>query len=281
MRISAHVLVKNEERYLWFAVQSVIKYMDKVLIWDTGSSDATVGIIKELLKEFPQKIEFKELREIDIEEFAKARQQMLESTKSDWVFILDGDEVWWDDSIRELVDIIQNNGHNLDSIVSRYINLVGDIFHHQEEAAGQYSIDGKKGHLTIRAMNMKIPGLHAANPHGRQAYFDAQKIPVQNLEKKRRVHQEKIGYLHFTHLIRSDTRADDLKVPKRDFKYKKELGIPFPYDYFYPEVFFKPRPKIVQSPWVRMDQSFKQKAQLLTPLRKLKRRLIPNFKSGY
>jgi hypothetical protein len=206
---------------------------------------------------------------------------MLDVTKSDWVFILDGDEVWWEESIAELSDIIQQKGNSIDTIVSRYINLVGDIFHHQEEAAGQYSIDGKKGHLTIRAMNMRIPGLHASNPHGRQAYFDKTKTPVQELEKKRRVHQEKIGYLHFTHLIRSDTRADDLKVPKRDFKYKKELGIPFPFDYFYPEVFFIPRPKVVQSPWTLMDQGFKNTAKILTPLRKLKRRLIPNLKSGY
>lgn len=281
MRITCHCLVKNEERYVWYAVNSVAKHMDKIMIWDTGSSDNTIAIIRELEKLYPKQIDFKQVGEISIERFAEMRQKMIEETKADWMFVLDGDEVWWDDSIQELVDLIQAKGESLDSIVSRYVNVIGDIYHFQEELAGQYKIDGQKGHLTIRAMSMNIPGLHAANPHGRQAYFDKENVPVQNLNKARRRFQEKLAYMHFTHLVRSDTLADDLKVPKRDIKYKKELGTPFPLDYYYPESFFRPKPKIVQSPWVTMDQSFKLKSQILTPLRKLKRRLIPNRKSGY
>lgn len=281
MRIWAHVLVKNEERYLWYAVNSIAKYMDKIMIWDTGSSDNTISIIHELEKEYPKQIEYKQVGEVTIDQFADTRQKMIESTKSDWMFILDGDEVWWEDSIRELIDIIQSKGQELDSIVSKYVNVVGDIFHFQEERAGQYKIDGKKGQLTIRAMNMHIPNLHAANPHGTQAYLDENEVPIQNMNKKRRMFQKELGYIHFTHLIRSDSLQEDLKVPKRNIKYKKELGTPFPLDYFYPEVFFKPRPKIVASPWVTMDTEFKVKSQLLTPLRKLKRMLIPNRKSGY
>jgi glycosyltransferase involved in cell wall biosynthesis len=281
MKVWSHTLVKNEERYLWFAINSVARYMDKIMIWDTGSSDQTVTVIKELKKLYPHKIEFKEVGEVDINEFADIRQKMVEETKSDWIFILDGDEVWWDDSIRELIELVDSRGENLESVVSRYVNVIGDIYHHQEERAGQYQIDGKKGHLTIRAMNARIPGLHAANPHGKQAYFDESGTPVQNRDRKKRRFQEKLGYMHFTHLIRSDTLEDDLKVPKRNIKYKKELGIPFPLDYYYPEVFFRSKPKIIQSPWVTMSQEFKWKSQILTPLRKLKRRFVPNTRSGY
>ncbi len=281
MKIWSHILVQNEERYLWYAVNSVAQYMDKIMIWDTGSSDNTIAIITELEKKYPKQIEFKEVGEVSIHEFATMRQRMLDETKSDWIFILDGDEVWWDDSIKELVDIIQTKGDTLDSIVSKYVNVIGDIFHYQDEQAGQYTIDGQRGHLTIRAMNMSIEGIHAANPHGRQGYFDKNDTAVQDLPKSGRKFQEMTGYMHFTHLIRSDTLAEDLKVPKRDIKYKKELGNPFPLDYFYPEVFFRPKPKIVPSPWKTMDKSFKIQSQILTPLRKLKRRFIPNLKSGY
>lgn len=281
MKIWSHTLVKNEERYLWFAVQSVAKYMDKMMIWDTGSSDQTVAIIKELQNLYPNKIEFKSIGEVSIERFSEIRQKMIEETKSDWVFILDGDEVWWDDSIAKLIELIDSKGKNIDSIVNKYVNVIGDIFHYQEERAGQYKIDNVKGHITIRAMNMVIPGIHAANPHGKQAFFDETKTPVQNLNPKRRVFLEPLGYMHFTHVVRSDTREDDLKVPKRDIKLKRELGIPFPLDYYYPEVFFRPKPKIVPSPWVTMDQSFRWQSKVLTPLRKFKRRFIPNTKSGY
>lgn len=52
--ITVHTLVKNEERYLWFAVTSVIDYVDKMLLWDTGSTDRTIQLIKELKKRYPQ-----------------------------------------------------------------------------------------------------------------------------------------------------------------------------------------------------------------------------------
>ena len=50
MKVWAHTLVKNEERYIWYAVMSVIDWVDKILIWDTGSTDKTVEIIKEIEK---------------------------------------------------------------------------------------------------------------------------------------------------------------------------------------------------------------------------------------
>ena len=50
MSVWVHTLVKNEERYIWYSVMSVIDYIDKILIWDTGSTDKTVDIIKEILE---------------------------------------------------------------------------------------------------------------------------------------------------------------------------------------------------------------------------------------
>ena len=47
-KIWAHTLVKNEERFIWFSVMSVIVNVDKVLIWDTGSTDDTVKIIQKI-----------------------------------------------------------------------------------------------------------------------------------------------------------------------------------------------------------------------------------------
>ncbi len=116
--IWAHTLVRNEERYLWYAVMSAINYVDKILIWDTGSTDKTVEIIEKIQKIYPHKIKFREIGEVDIDEFTSVRQQMLDETKSDWVLILDGDEVWWDDSIRKVVDKIQKQGAKLETIVN-------------------------------------------------------------------------------------------------------------------------------------------------------------------
>jgi len=72
-------------------------------------------------------------------------------------------------------------------------------------------------------------------------------------------------YLHASFLTRS---SKDLK------KIKYEIGEIFPKDFYYPEVFFKPRPDIVPSPWKSMDLKYKFRAFIETPFKKLKRRLI-------
>lgn len=277
MTITAHALVKNEERYLWYSVMSVINYVDKVFIWDTGSTDKTPQIIKEIEKAKPGKVYFKEVGEVDINEFTSVRQKMLDETDSDWFILVDGDEVWWEDSIKEMVSIINGKGDSLDSIVNKYINLIGDIYHYQEEKAGNYVFDGKKGHLNIRATNRKIPMLHFQNPHGQLALVDGEGRSIQERDKKRRVHMY-FSYLHFTNVIRSGD--NDLLVPKRHQKLKYEIGIPFPKDFYYPEVFFRDKPDVVPSPWTRMDRRFLLRASFESPMRKIKRKFIKS-KSGY
>ena len=39
-------LIFNEDKYIWFAVKSVIDYVDKILIWDSGSTDRTEEVVK-------------------------------------------------------------------------------------------------------------------------------------------------------------------------------------------------------------------------------------------
>ncbi|OGM04444.1 hypothetical protein A2715_05060 [Candidatus Woesebacteria bacterium RIFCSPHIGHO2_01_FULL_39_32] len=280
MKIWAHSLVRNEERYLWFAVTSVIDYVYKVLLWDTGSSDNTLNIIRELRKAFPNKIDFKQVREVDKDKFTLMRQKMLDQTKSDWVILVDGDEVWWDDSIKKIVETIHSKGNSLETLVHGYYNVIGDIYHYQEEKAGRYTIDGHVGHLTIRAINQKIPGLHFGKPHGQQGIFDSKERLIQDRDKKKRFFIDEKLYLHFTHMIRSSSLKDDLKVMKRDIKAKHELGTPFPLDFYYPEVFFKPRPDIVHLPWSKMGSRYFLRAFFETPLRKFKRRVFKG-KSGY
>ena len=48
MKIWAHTLVKNEEKFVWYSVMSIISHVEKVLLWDTGSTDNTPEILKEL-----------------------------------------------------------------------------------------------------------------------------------------------------------------------------------------------------------------------------------------
>jgi len=281
MSVWVHTLVRNEEKYVWFAVMSVIDYVDRVLLWDTGSEDKTIEIIKEIKKLYPSKISFREVKQRDIYEFTHLRQEMLDSTKSDWFMIVDGDEVWWDSAIKEVAGVIRKKGSKIESIVNRYYNVIGDIYHCQDESAGRYRIDGKTGHLTIRASSKKISGIHFSKPHGIQGIFDDRGVPIQNRSKKKREYIKHPAYIHFTNVRRSSSVYLDSKVPKREMKLKYEVGNSFPFDFYYPEVFFRPRPSIVPSPWESISNKFKVRAYIEKPFRTFKRRFIGKDRSGY
>lgn len=301
--ICVHTLVKNEARFVWYSVMSVYKYVDRVRIWDMGSTDYTRAIIGKIIlrPDAPGKVFYEDALMGDFDEeyarqkmldmtpvpseiyedrgfFPWTREKMLEETTADWFIVVDADEVWWNDSIKRVVDLIQERGDELESIVVPTINPVGDIFHRQEEEAGRYKLAGHTGHYNLRAINRRIPGLHSYGKHGVWGWVDGEGRMIQDRDPN------KIGYvdapyLHATHLRRAggDKDAD---VIKRKMKQKHEIGKPFPKDFYYPEVFFRPRPKIVESPWEVMDPKFKFISYLETPLRKLKRRVWWG-KAGY
>lgn len=281
MQIWGHSLVKNEERYLWFAVESVIDHIDKLLLWDTGSSDKTKDIIKLLKNKHKDKIEARFFGEVTPEQFTQVRQEMLKVTKSDWFIIVDGDEVWWNEGIKELTDFIRENKNTYESIVSSYYNIVGDIYHYQEDKAGMYRIDEARGHINIRATKRNIPGLHFSKPHGQQGLYDGKEVLIQERQINKRSHITKKVYLHFTNVVRSSTQYNDLKVPKRNLKLKYELGIPFPRDFYYPEVFFRPKPDIVPSSWQDRSLKYVYKSLLQQPLKAVKRRVKVLYRTGY
>ena len=41
--ITVHCVVKNEERWIWFAINSILDIAEKILVYDTGSTDKTVA----------------------------------------------------------------------------------------------------------------------------------------------------------------------------------------------------------------------------------------------
>ena len=55
MEIWAHAMIKNEARWLWYSITSVIDHVDKVLLWDTGSTDGTIKVEQDLIKKYPSK----------------------------------------------------------------------------------------------------------------------------------------------------------------------------------------------------------------------------------
>lgn len=260
----ANTIVHNEENFVWFAIMSVVDWVDKVLVWDTGSTDKTVEIIKEIIKEKGNKVEFKEVGLVDKYKFTKMRQLMLEQSDCDWILILDGDEIWWDGSIRKIIKEISSKGAEINGIVVPMIVSVGDIYHFQEEKAGQYNLVGRKGHYNLRAINRKIPGLHVDRAYPLEGYLDKNNQLIQD---KKGVIFLDAAYLHVTHLPRS-TKA------RNPGKLKLEVGKPITSDFKYPEVLCTLPPDFVPSPWKKLSGMEFLLAKAITPLKKIKRSLV-------
>lgn len=302
--ICAHVLVKNEANFLWYAVMSVYKYVDRIRLWDMGSTDNTRDIIEEIQK-LPDAAGKVFFHEVTFQNFSEAqarrsmldatpptsdsdenenffpwvREQMLKATKADWFLVVDGDEIWWEDSIKKVTDLIQEKGDSLESIVTPTILPVGDMFHFQEKAAGRYKLAKRVGHYNLRAINRKIPGLGSSDlPHGRWGWVDDTGKMIQDRDPDKIAFLD-APYFHASYLPRAGKQRDK-DVIKRAKKHKHEIGISFPKDFYYPEVFFRPRPAVVASPWRVMNVAFGIRSFLETPIKKIKRRIWWG-KAGY
>lgn len=272
MYLTAHTIVKNEERWIWYAINSVIDYVDELLVWDTGSTDATVNIVRSISS---PKIKFREFGQVNPQTFTQARQKMLDETHSDWLMLVDGDEIWPKHSIQTATTFIKAS-QGIESVVVRTNNLVGDIYHRLPQSSGLYHLAGRFGHLALRFINLNlIPDLKVGRPHGQQGFFDAHNRLIQNRDPAKIAYLD-IPYHHATHLTRSEL---DLSVMKRNFKFKYELGEKIPPNEI-PEIFFSSHPTIVPEVTQPAPLGFWLLSALATPFRRLRRQFFPR-QSGY
>lgn len=276
MKIWAHTVFKNEERWLWFSVTSIIDHVDKLLLWDAGSTDRSYEIASLLREKYGDKIEIRKYGDTTPETFTKLRQDMLDATDADWFIVVDGDEIWWEKDIEKLINEIKVCDKKTESIVVKNFNLVGDIYHYFSNSAGKYKFGNLVGNYALRAIRRNIKGLCSEGRHGVWGWSDGEK-QIQDRNTYKVIDST---YMHTTFLPRGEDRSYDLLVPKRAKKLKYEIGKEFSKDFFYPEAFFKDKPDFVPSPWKTMTTDYRFKSIIITPVKKL-RRLLKNEKVGY
>lgn len=268
-KIIAHTLARNEQRWIWYAIMSVIDYVDELHVWDASSTDLTAKVVQSISH---PKLHFKSVPPTPDETVLSAtRTHMLNQTSGDWLLILDADEIWPESSIAQAVTFIQGHPNDYDSIVVPTLNFLGDVYHVSPPQAGQYRLAGRVGHYNLRFINLSIPGLHVANPPGQlQSYFDSDSTALQNRDANRIVFLD-TPYLHATHLARSQTPAGDTQIYWRAVKKKIELGQSLPANFVYPTCFYFVPPSLVLSPWQPMSLGFYLAALVVTPLKYIRR----------
>lgn len=267
-QITAHMVVKNEDRFIWYAISSVLPYVGRFLIFDTGSTDKTVDIINSFGS---KRIEFQSKIAEDAKDISDLRQEQIEKTESDWFWMVDGDEVYTKSLCKEIIEAVEKDGKKLEGIVVGRYDLLGDIYHYQDESVGTYDLFGRQGHFVLRLINKKnIPGLHMEGVYPYESYYDKDRQEViHHLSSRFRFTSGRL--FHAMYLPRS-SQGTNLSTTFHRKKYKIELGHRFSDDILYPEVFTKKRPTFVPDVTNKRSVLYEIGACLITPIKMLKRK---------
>lgn len=265
--ITAHMTVRNEDRFIWYAVSSVLPYVKQLIIFDTGSTDNTVLIIRSINN---KKIIFQEKGEVNAHELVNLRQQQIEMTKTNWIWIVDGDEIYPQKAVRKVVKLTENK--SLYGIIVNRHDLLGDIYHFQDEKVGAYNQFGKLGHYVLRLINKEaVEGLQVLGKYPDEYFADAKGKSIKSYGKNRFAFvEEKI--FHAMYLKRSSKGGNLSEIANRQ-KWKIELGREINKSLL-PEVFFQKRPEFVSEVTQKISWRYKMLALVITPVKKLKRIIL-------
>jgi len=267
--VTAQMVVKNEDIYIWYSITSILPYIDRLLITDTGSTDKTLQIISTIRSE---KIEIEQIKSDNIIEIESMRQQQLAKTRTDWIWIVDGDEIYPGSLGEEITGIIKSKGSDLEGIVVQRFDLLGDIYHYQPDEAGIYDLFGRKGHFALRLINKNnIKGLHIEGNYPYEGYYDKYSTELINHNPEKYVFTD--GKLWHAMYLQRSTLGKNLSNTLHRNKYKIETGLHIPDTSLLPEVFLKFNPSSTKAITQNRGIIYEMTANIITPLKKIKRKI--------
>lgn len=107
--VTIHTMVRNENPIVFYALMSILPVVQHMIIADTGSTDGTVQLLESIKVQFPEKdIQLWKMHLPDSTKWkcneritpnfalSECRKQMIYHTKTPYVWVLDGDEVYTD-----------------------------------------------------------------------------------------------------------------------------------------------------------------------------------------
>lgn len=254
--ITAHMVVKNEDQYVGYAIKSILPYVDRFLIVDTGSSDKTIEIIQNIKS---KKIQFEKMTVKSASEMTQVRQSQIDQTDGGWLWVIDGDEIYTDACAQEVIEATQKH---FKAIAVRRYDLLGDFYHRQIETVGSYSLYGHKGHLVTRLINLdKVKGLKYVGDYPNEAMIDANElstkdIPVQDIYVTSH-------YLFHAMYLQRSSNGSNLPMINRS-KYKIEKGISIS----------EPIPEVMRGAHIRRRSvGYELMSAIITPIKQLKRKM--------
>jgi glycosyltransferase involved in cell wall biosynthesis len=112
--LAINMITWNGEDLIEKALQAVLPYVQEAVVCDTGSTDNTINILGELKKEFPclniYQNSIQHLGEVWSDSpidaaIADILNEMKNITKSKWILRVDDDEIFPEDTMKEIIDL--------------------------------------------------------------------------------------------------------------------------------------------------------------------------------
>ncbi|MGE4271295.1 MAG: glycosyltransferase [Desulfitobacterium sp.] len=143
MKLSACMIVKNEEKNLSKCISSIRDIVGEIIVVDTGSTDQTIAIAESLGA--------KVFRFTWINDFAAAKNYAISLAKGDWIIFLDADEYFAEGLAHNIPRLIKKIHRSFDGIACKMINI--------EASSGKHLIENI--HVRIFRNNPKIRYVNA------------------------------------------------------------------------------------------------------------------------
>jgi len=213
--LTAHMIVKNEERWVWFSILSIINHVEKLLIFDTGSKDKTRDILRLVKLRYPEKINLMFFDDFPERKIGFLRQLQIEMTETEWFMIIDGDEIWPQKNIKIVLELLASTNASL--VAVPFVNFVGNLNYIQNPLVNTYRIKNISGSITLRFIKTHFNGVHAQGEYGVEGYYSGNGHSIQSFEDDLVIVDA--GFQHTSLLIRSKNIIFDFMIRYRRKKF--------------------------------------------------------------
>lgn len=127
-------MMKNEEFWVYYSLRDILKVFGRAIILDTGSTDSTLDIIKEVSVGYDVKL-IEENYGTDAVKIGNGRNVLREECPTHFLFLWDADELWCEDKLRKMltydinegVDVVMVAGWNVQDVDNKLKLRTNDL----------------------------------------------------------------------------------------------------------------------------------------------------------